>query len=72
MEMTITKNSGEIVTRQHLRNRTSSALSTWRGHISIDDRRAAIASTIDCDEWLRGKSHQTVASVIRAVEHELL
>lgn len=72
MEMTITKNNGEIVTRQYLRNRASSMLSTWRRYVSIEDRRAAIARTIDDDKWLQGKAHQTVASVVRAVESEVI
>lgn len=71
MEIIITKNNGEIVSRKYLRSRVISALSKWRRLYSLEERRAVIAKTIDNDEWLCRHNCETVGSIIRGVENEL-
>lgn len=71
MEIQITKNNGEIVSRQYLRRRVASTLSKWRRVYGIDERRAVISKTVDCDSWLLRHNGQTVGAIIRSVEREL-
>lgn len=68
MDIQITKDNGEIVSREYLRKRVVSGLSKWRRIYSATDRRNAIANTVDDDAWLKRHNHETVGSVIRAVE----
>ena len=68
MEIIITKDNGEIVSRQYLRARVSAGLSKLRRLYPINKRRKAIAETVDCDRWLQRRNGQTVGSIIRAVE----
>jgi hypothetical protein len=71
MNIEVTKDSGEIVSRKYLRSRVSSALSRRRREYSLEERRAVIAKTIDDDLWLARKHGQTVSSIIREVDMEL-
>jgi hypothetical protein len=68
----ITKDNGEFVDAAYLRRRVSSALSRWRNYHSLEERRAVIARTLDDPAWMRSRRDQTVGSIIRAVEDELI
>lgn len=66
------KDNGELVGRRYVRDRVASDLSRWRSLYSLERRRAAIAATVDNDEWMRRNHGCTVGSVIRDVESVLL
>lgn len=70
-DLMITKDNGEIVTRQYIRTRAMNRLYRFRHIYSLEERRAAIAATVGNDEWIKRKYGQTVSSVLRAVEAEL-
>ncbi len=67
-----TKNSGDVVGRPYVRQRTLSALARWRSSYSLAARRAAVAATIETDSWMTFRAGQTVGSIVRDVEDYLL
>lgn len=71
MEIQITKDNGEIVSRSYLERRVSSHLSKLRRIYSVAERQAVMAKTVKDDAWLKRRNCQTVGSICRDVERQL-
>lgn len=67
MSIEITKDNGEIVTHEYLVRRVSAHLSRLRRVYTLEERRAAIAETVNNPQWMRRHNGQTVGSICRAV-----
>lgn len=67
-----TKNDGMIVGRPYVRERARRALSKWHPYKQTEHRNKVLAATVDNDQWLGFRAHETVGSVVRDVEDYLL
>ncbi len=66
-KVVFTKNNGELVGRPYVRRRAVAALARLSRYRSPEDRAAALAATIDNDEWLRFRDLNTVSAICRDV-----
>lgn len=71
-QVTFSKDNGELVGRGYVRARVRDGLRRWDSSFGAEVRRATLAETVDCDEWLSRRGGQTIGSLVRDAESHLI